>query len=194
MKSLIAMVAASAAAAAALPAAAQDVADKSGAYVNLGYTHSSNGDGDTGSISGKGGYRFNRFLGAEVEGAFGISGDDGTFTPTGGTAPLAFDTKQQYQVAGYGVGFLPLGEKFDLFARVGYGTARYKVAVEGRPDVGFNQESWNYGGGAQYSIDGANGVRAEYTRAAIQANGAPANTPWAGSDQDNWSLSYVRQF
>ena len=193
MKSLIVMVALASTAAVALPAAAQE-ADKTGAYVNLGYTHSSNGDGDTGSISGKGGWRFHRYFGAEVEGAFGISGDDGTFVPVGGTAPLAFDTKQQYQVAGYGVGFLPLGENFDLFARVGYGTARYKVAVQGQPDVGFNQESWNYGGGVQYSFDGANGVRAEYTRASIQGNGAPPNTPWAGSDQDNWSLSYVRQF
>lgn len=193
MKSLIAMVALASAAAAALPAAAQE-ADKSGPYANLGYTHSSNGDGDTGSIAAKGGYRFNRYLGAEIEGGVGVSGDDGTFVPNGGTTSLAFDTKQDYSIAGYGVGFLPLGEKFDLFARVGYGTARYNVGVQGQPDVGFNQESWNFGGGGQYSFDGRNGVRAEYTRSSIQSNGAPPNTPWAGADQDNWSVSYVHQF
>jgi hypothetical protein len=196
MKSLIAIASVAVVAGAAVPAAAQilDPTDKSGAYGNLGYTHSENKDGNTGSVTGRAGWRFNRFLGAEAEGSLGVSGDDGTFTPTGSTTPTGYDTKQQYQLAGYGVGYLPLTSKLDLFARVGYGTARYKVAVAAAPDVGFNQESWNFGGGAQYLFDGANGVRADYTHASIQQNGAPAGTPWAGRDQDNWSVAYVHQF
>jgi hypothetical protein len=196
MKSIIAIASIVTVAGAAMPSAAQvlDPTDKSGAYGNLGYTHSSSGDGHTNSITGRAGWRFNRFLGVEGEGSVGVSGDGGSFIPPGGTTATQYDTKQQYQLAGYGVGYLPLSPKFDLFARVGYGTNRYKVDVAGGPDSRFNQESWNWGGGAQYLFDGANGVRAEYTRSSMQDDGAPPNAPWAGKDQDNWSISYVRQF
>ncbi len=93
-------------------------------------------------------------------------------------------TNLEYTVAAYGVGFLPINEKFDLLARVGYGTTKLEAKAAG-VKVSDRDESWNYGVGAQYSFDGLNGVRGDYTRHDF-GNG--------GNDADVWSVSYVRKF
>ncbi len=68
--------------------------------------------------------------------------------------------------------------------RGGYGGSRIKVSGTGF-SASDSEGSWNYGGGAQYSFDGKNGLRAEYTRHDF-GNGARA--------ADVWAASYVRKF
>ena len=46
-------------------------------------------------------------------------------------------------------------------------------------------ESWNYGAGANYYLDGVNGVRADWTRRDYRDNGGEA---------DAYSVSYIRRF
>ena len=47
-------------------------------------------------------------------------------------------------------------------------------------------DSWNYGVGGQYSFDGKNGVRVDYTRESFQEHGA--------NDANVWSIAYIRRF
>ncbi|CAN7176584.1 porin family protein [Phenylobacterium sp. LjRoot225] len=158
MKSLIA-VATVAVAAIAAPAFAQDqVAPTTGVYANLGYAHSSPGDADLDTIQGRIGYRVNNWFGVEGELSGGLGSDEVSIAPG-----VDAKVKLKHQEAIYGVGFLPLTPQWDLIGRVGYGNTRIRTS-SGGVSASDNQQSWNFGGGAQYNIDGLNGIRADYTR------------------------------
>jgi hypothetical protein len=45
----------------------------------------------------------------------------------------------------------------------------------------------NYGAGAQYFLDGKNGIRVDYTRRSYETQSAPR-------DQDTWQVGYVHRF
>jgi outer membrane immunogenic protein len=175
MKALIA--AASAAALfSALPAIAQaqETPSQTGLYGSLGYSNQNDDHLNLGAIQGRLGYRINPYVGVEGELAGGVKGDK---VDIGG-----IDTKVdlQHEAAIYGVGFLPVTPNLDLLARVGYGTTKVKgVATD-------DGESWNYGAGAQYRFNDANGVRLDYTRQEFQGSGSGAANVWA--------LAYVRHF
>jgi outer membrane immunogenic protein len=182
MKTLIA--AASVAAIAALaPAFAQaqtvDSAALNNVYGTLGYAGASSNGADVGTIQGRLGYRFLPNFGVEGELATGVKSDH---TDVAGTSVR---TKIGHEEAIYGVGFLPLNEKIDLLARVGYGNTRVKYSALGESDHD-NLHSWNYGAGAQYHFDGVNGVRADYTRQEFTGSG--------DGHADVWSVAYTRRF
>ncbi len=67
-------------------------------------------------MTGRLGYKFTPHFGVEGEATFGVDDD----TTTVGGVPVKVDLNHQYGV--YGVGFVPLNDKFDLFGRVGYAT------------------------------------------------------------------------
>jgi len=76
------------------------------------------------------GYRFNKFIAAEVEGGFGLGGDDlqqTTNLPVDGIGTLPVDLDANIDIDTYGAAFirgiLPINDKIDLFVRGGYGTA-----------------------------------------------------------------------
>jgi outer membrane immunogenic protein len=187
MKNAIIAAASLAAIAAAVPVAAQaqDAADNVGAYLNLGYAHVDGGDVGANDINfetlqGRLGYRFHPNFGVEGEVAAGIQGHGtGIFDAAGNEARA----KLRYEVAGYGVGFLPLGPNTDLLARIGYGTSRIKVT--NFPGVSDNIESVNYGVGAQHRFDGVNGIRVDYTRFDFNHGAGHA---------DVYGISYTRRF
>jgi outer membrane immunogenic protein len=174
---------------AAVPAFAQE-SPQTGVYLNLGYNHVfadvdddddlfDDDDTSLGAIQGRLGYRFHPNFAVEGEAATGIKSGDLEVAP--GTDAKV---KLKSQMAIYGVGLLPLSDRFDLFGRVGYGTQDIKVkalGVSASDDV----ESVNYGVGAQYSFDGMNGIRGEYTKYDFQDGGGSV---------DSLSLSYVRKF
>ena len=82
------------------------------------------------------------------------------------------------------VGRVPVSENLELFARGGYGHTELKRDIAGsRADIG--ADSWNYGAGANYFVDGVNGVRADWTRRDYRDNGGEA---------DAYSVSYIRRF
>ena len=133
---------------------------------------------DVGAIQGRLGARFGQYVGVEGEIGLGVLKDNLSVGGVDGEA------KMNYSAAAYAVGFLPVGEKADLYVRGGYGTTKGSVTVPGE----FNRvsgESWNYGAGGQYLFDGKNGVRADYTRHDFTDGGGKA---------DVYSVGYVHKF
>ena len=147
-------------------------------YGTLGYSQLDHSDGDLGAITGRVGVKFNRYLGVEGEASIGVKDDDFTFAGVDGKI------EHDYDAAAYVVGTLPVTPNFELFARGGYGTTKIKTEL-----AGFNGEvdgeSWNYGAGANYYLDGQNGLRADWTRRDFRDDAGEA---------DVYSLSYVRRF
>jgi hypothetical protein len=167
------------AACALLPAAAL-AQDESRAYATLGYTAVDTEQAELGAVTGRFGYKVLPWVGAELEAGIGIEDEsfDVSIGGSGGTIELKHD------VAAYAVAFLPLGDHFEAFARVGYGTTNIESSVAA-VSVRGDGESFNYGVGASAFLDGWNGVRADWTRREFQDNGGEADT---------WSVSYIRRF
>lgn len=195
MKPIMIAVSAASAMGMALPAAAQvGVAEPEhvGAYGELGYMGSSLDGAAQGVIQGRLGWRFNRFLGAEGELGVGVSDGSRTFDPSG--TPIDVGTKQKFNEAAYAVGYLPLSPRADLFARVGYGAAQYKISPTGLPDYDAHSNGFRYGVGGQYFIDGQNGLRVDFTRYDIN-NLTDAGGYFGGDKTTNeWSVSYSHRF
>jgi len=195
MKSLMAAAASAAVFGAAVPglAAAQTAAAPTGFYANLGYADIHTSGQNLGAIGGRLGYRFNNWLGVEGELAGGVKSDN--FSTTIGGVPVTGKTKLSDAEAGYVVGFLPLSPQWDLLGRIGYGHSKIKVedvavggvagSVSGLSASG-SGDSWNYGLGAQWHWDGANGVRGDYTREEF--------THGANGHADVWSIAFDHRF
>jgi hypothetical protein len=149
-------------------------------YGSAGYTWFDGDDATLGAITVRAGAKLHRYAGAEIEGSLGV--DDDSFSASVG-GPGKYELK--HDVAAYAVGFLPVTEKIDLFARLGYGTTEIKANV---PGVKSRQDgdSVNYGLGASYFIDRANGLRADWTRRDF--TGSHSGTV------DTWAIAYVRRF
>jgi hypothetical protein len=148
-------------------------------YGNLGYSFIDGGsDAQLGAIHGRLGAQLHRYFAVEAEGSFGVDGDSAVI---GG---LPVRTKLRHSAAAYAVGVLPVTPKFDLLVRGGYGASSLRV-TSGAVSVKDSEDSWNYGAGAQYSFDGKNGLRGDYTRHDF-GNGY--------GHADVWQISYVRKF
>ena len=181
-------------------ALAQDnpAATPDGAYVNLGWGHSTTNGASTEAIQGRLGYRFMPFLGVEGELRGGLSTGHNTFDYTTGTPPVTTATdvgvKQSIAGAGYVVGFFPvMPNRFDVLARVGYGWSRYDLTPAALSTYHADEHGIRYGLGAQYLFDGANGVRVDWTREHMSNFTVPT-----GLDVDNhadvWGVSFVHKF
>jgi hypothetical protein len=160
--------------------------DNVSVYATLGYTNVTTGvnDGDDddfnfGTATARVGVRFHRYVGVEGEVGIGIDGDAEVVT----AGRIEVDLATQY--AGYVVGFLPLSSNADLLARVGYGSVEFRLDGGGFNDVSDDNGSLNYGVGAQYRFDRANGIRVDFTRYDLSGAGADANA---------FSIAYVRRF
>ena len=161
----------------AVPAFAQSNPEPRG-YGSLGYTHMEGDAAQTGAVSGRLGVNLNRYLAVETEASVGVKHDDFTVAGVDG------EIKQEWDAAGYVVGKVPVSDKLELFARGGYGHTELKQEIVGaNTDVG--GDSWNYGAGANYYLDGVNGVRADWTRRDYRDDAGKA---------DAYSVSYIRRF
>lgn len=147
-------------------------------YGSLGYANDHVADADAGAVQARLGARFIPYLGAEVELSKGVKSGDGNVSGI----PVEVDV--EHQAAIYGVGFLPISPRADLFARVGYGETKLAFQSGGATRTDRNT-SWNYGAGGQYFFDDANGVRLDYTRHDFMDSSDTA---------DVWSLGYTRKF
>jgi outer membrane immunogenic protein len=174
MKSL--MIAASLATLAiAAPAFAQDFTPTG--YGTVGVAAGNYEGADLTAIEGRVGARFGQYLGVEGELAGGVDGDHTTIAGT------KFDVDLNYSAAVYGVGFLPITPKADLFARVGYGKS--DIDYSGPANGSADSNSWNYGVGGQYFFTDKDGVRADLTRHDFEDDGGKA---------DVFTIGYVRKF
>ena len=161
--------------------AAPALAQEPGSRVtgSVGYTQLDGDSADLGAVTGRLGYRFTPYFGIEGEASVGVKDDDVSFGGVNGKV------EHDYDAAAYGVATLPVNENLELFGRLGYGTTSIKADVAGftaREDG----ESVNYGVGANYFIDGRNGIRADWTRRDFRDDGA--------GELDTYGLSFVRRF
>ncbi len=147
-------------------------------YGTIGYAGADNSGINLGAIQGRLGARFGRYFGLEGELAGGVKKDT---VDVGG---LPVEVKLEHQEAAYGVGYVPLTPRFDLFGRVGYGHSQIKASAAGVAQSG-GEDSWNFGGGGQYFFTNNDGLRVDYTRHDFN-NG--------GGNADVWSVAYVRKF
>jgi len=171
----VAAAALSAAALTAMPAAAQTAPSW---YGNLGYS-AVDGDGGTlGAVGGRVGARLHPNFGVEGEAGFGIKSDDVNVAGTN------VESKLKHSVGVYAVGYVPMSENFDLIGRVGVGQSKTEASAPG-VKVSSTDESWNYGVGAQYTFDGVNGIRGDWTRHDFNGDAGKA---------DAYTISYVRKF
>ncbi len=180
-KYLICTVVAVASSAAVMPVAAwaQETTNWSNSwYGDLGYSLTTRNGADLGSVNARVGTKFTRYLGAEGELNVGVNRDAAPALGPGVSERL------NTAVAAYGVGYLPLGDKFSLLARVGVGENQFAVngaGLESHRDL----VSVNYGAGATYSLSPTNAVRADYTRKSYDHDGGDDNT---------WALSFQHKF
>ena len=162
----------------AVPAMAQSIQSPS-YYGTLGYSQMQGDNADVGAITGRVGAKLHPNFGVEAETSFGVGHDDVNIAGVNGKV------EHRYDVAAYGVATLPIQPNFDLFARVGYGVTELKASALG-VSSSEHADSVNYGVGANYYLDGQNGVRADWTRRDFQKDNA--------GEADVYSVSYVRKF
>lgn len=173
----IQLAAAAAAALVVLPVAAA-AQDAPRAYATLGYTGLDTDLAELGAVTARLGYKFHPNFGLEGEAGIGVEDEDIEVSINGsGVIELKHD------VAAYAVAFLPLGERFEAFARIGYGTSKIEASVSG-VTVRDEGESFNYGVGASAFLTTHDGLRADWTRRDFQD----------GGEADTWSVSYIRRF
>ncbi|ADL02073.1 porin family protein [Brevundimonas subvibrioides] len=162
----------------AVPAAAQSIQTPAWSG-SVGYTHLDGDNADLGAITGRLDARLHPNFGLEGEASIGVRDDD--ITVAGVTGSI----EQDYDAAGYAVGYLPINPNLELFGRIGYGTTRIKADIAGF-EASEDGESVNYGVGANYFFDGVNGIRGDITRRDF--------TDDNGGKIDTYGVSYVRRF
>jgi len=167
----------------AVAAAQTGDAAPTGVYGGLGYAQHDYDGPDVGAVQGRVGARLNNNLAVEGEVGLGVGSDK--------DSNGALDSRHRItkQGAVYGVGLLPVSPKTDVFARVGYGATQLKSQFNANGVTASDKDtvkSWNFGAGAQHFFgEGANGVRADYTRQQATNGDRDANV---------WSMGYVRRF
>lgn len=171
----------------AAPAFAQDQSPD--VYVNLGYSVAQlsfeevlvpgdSYDFDIGSATARVGVNLHPNFAVEGEASIGVDDDTQRIGMTDVTI------ENEWDAAIYGVGIVPLGEQFKIFARVGFGHTEARVSSGGF-GLSADGNSWNYGVGAQFMIDDKNGFRADWTRRDFTED---------GGEIDAYGVSFVRHF
>lgn len=194
----------------ALAAGTASADDKEGVYVNIGVTQLGTEqdltntdvggqivdlgvqDLDITMLNGRLGYRLNDYFAVEGEVGFGVGGDSFsrdipvTLAGTTVTVPTDFELDVDNYYIAFAKGILPVGEQFDVFARVGYGQATAKgditASLAGITATGSAEDKADdiaYGVGAQFNFTDKDGIRADYTRL---------------DKTDILSLAYARRF
>lgn len=126
----------------------------------------------------RGGYDFTRYLGIEGQGAIGLGEEQIT------EGAVTADVELDYSFGLFGV-FRPFqNEHGNIFVRGGYTNTQLEASVSGLSATA-DENAWAYGVGGEYFFDGANGVRADYTRFEFEDDGGSA---------DVYGISYVRRF
>lgn len=137
-------------------------AQEANVYVNGGYTQFDGKGADPGALSARVGVGFGKYFAVEGEAAIGVSKDSGV--------------KLDNEIGAYGVAKLPIGERFDIFARAGVARTDFSGPGTSGDDSGFA-----YGVGGDFFFTAHDGVRADWTRHDY-------------NDLDSYTVSYVRKF
>ena len=155
--------------------------DRGRAYVTFGAQQFEVGDPFVG-LQGRLGYQTTRYVGAELEGSFGIIGDDEDF---GG---VIADRMIENQFAGFVTTLVPVVGDLSLRGRVGYHFTEGSIeqTVAGVTTKAKNTEDgFAWGGGAEFAVDDRNAIRADYTRYHLGSGGEAF---------DSAALAWVHRF
>ena len=156
MKLKIALAAASMLCAPAINAAH---AQEANVYLNGGYMQYEGDSTSPGALTGRVGVGFGKYFAVEGEGSVGVRKANGV--------------KLNSEIGAYGLAKLPIGERFDIFAKAGAARTDFSP---GGSDSGFA-----YGAGGDFLFTDHDGIRADWTRHDYNAI-------------DSYSLAYVRKF
>jgi opacity protein-like surface antigen len=132
-------------------------AQVSNVYGTIGYTSIEEDDISVGAITGRLGYQFNSWLAVEGEASFNAKDDQVRVAGIN----VGVELEKAYGV--YGVGKLPLGDRFDIFGRVGYAYLEVSASALGFSETG-DDNGLAYGVGVNFWFTKINGARLEYTR------------------------------
>ncbi len=195
MKLMLMTAAAAAVLAAAVPAMAQssDSISKTGIYGNLGWNETQVEGANVGAINALIGGRWGNYLGVEGELNYGLTSGDRTFG-AGTIGQNDVNVKQKLGGAVYGVGFLPLGQNFDLLARVGWGEAHYRISPTALPQYTATENGIRYGVGAQYILTSGTGVRLDWTRQHMGDLSDSGQYFSGNRDANVWSIALTHKF
>ncbi len=156
-------------------------ADRGHAYVTFGAQQFEVGDPFVG-LQGRMGYQSANYVGVEVEGSYGIIGDE---DDTGG---IFAERMIENQLAGFVTTTVPLIGDLSLRGRAGYHFTEGSVeeTVAGITTKTTNTEDgFAWGGGAEFTLNDRNAVRADYTRYHLGSGGEAF---------DSASLAWVHTF
>jgi outer membrane immunogenic protein len=141
-------------------------------YVSGGYDHTQTAAKiNTGTVSGRVGYNFTPNFGVEGQGGIGVNSD----------RLLGVEARTRGTLGAFAVASAPVAERLSLIGRAGY-VHTWAEAKSGAVKVRGDDGSFAVGAGAQYMVDDANGIRADYTRYT------------EGKGADGFAVSYVRKF
>lgn len=167
-----------ASAAALLAASAASAQAPEGLFkLGAGYTFLDADDAEFDALTVRGGYDFVKYFGVEGEALIGLGEES---VNVGG---LAVDTSLNYGLGLFAKAHYPFTEQLSAFARVGYVWAEIEAESAG-VSLTDDEDGAGYGAGVEYTFDGVNAIRGEYT---LYDYGDDAEI-------DGWSLSYVRRF
>jgi hypothetical protein len=167
--------------AASAPAFAQTLTAPQG-YAGIGYTGIDPNGHDIGELTGRLGLKISPYFGVEAEVGTGVN--DAHFNDLSGNR---IRLSEEPSATGFAVVYYPITPKFDLLARVGYGDTDLKYVNPAGTNHYVGSTDVAFGAGAEYFLDGKNGIRIDYTRRDYQASGAP-------NDMDTWAVGYVHRF
>ncbi|GGD08973.1 porin family protein [Aquisalinus flavus] len=173
--------------------------EDTGFYIGGGYTfldvETDNDIGDnTNAATARLGYQFTPNWSVEGEGTFGV--DDGEFDYEGSEDDFDFDANNDgdiddaligtgdigldYQAAIFGRYTLPVSDRFDVFARAGYGFTEIDSTIELADGTEFrtggSENGAAFGAGAAFDVTESSSIRADYTRYEYDEANADAGT------------------
>lgn len=153
--------------------------DETRFYGGLGYSAVDTGQAELGAVTGRLGYKILPWIAVEGEAGFGVQDEEYDVSIGGSSGSIEL----KHDAAAYAVALLPVGENFEVFARVGYGTTAIEATSAGVSVEG-DGESFNYGLGATAFFRN-DGLRVDWTRRDFTDDAGEA---------DVWSVSYIRRF
>lgn len=154
-------------------------------YASGGYSLFNGGDVKFSAVTLRGGVMFNPNFGVELEASKGIGTGEVDINNFGISS---VDVGLDYQISAFAIGRIPVGNKSNLFARIGYSSANLTIdvpAFSGSSDLELKDVIWGLGG--EYYFNNHFGVRGEVT-------GFKAEGKTIDNGLDIYSISLVAKF
>ena len=141
-------------------------------------------DSDLYGVQGRFGWQSKSLFGAEIEGSFGVSEDEG-FVDFGNGLVEA-EEEIDTQIAAFAVLRSPITNRLNVLTRVGYHNTEFSAEFDDgvtELEQDFSTDGLAYGLGLEYALNHNTSVRADYTR-----------YDFDGPEADSVSLAVSRKF